>query len=129
MHIFNTNVGSNSTKRLFDLLHEVFYLYFMNATVYSHGQIIGLAYLKVGDATMGHVYGVFIPNAHYQTIQNVVRKFNTSINKDYSEWKSLGLKVQLNNGSFLFPKGGIMIDDLEELPMEPLHVDLAGLYI
>lgn len=98
----------------------------MNATIYSHRQIIGHADLKVGDETMGHIYGIFEATDHYQSIQNVVRKFNSANERDYSEWISLELCVQLSNGYFLFPFGGIEIDDLEEFPSEPRRIDIAG---
>jgi hypothetical protein len=99
----------------------------MDAIIYSNGQKIGHADLKVGDETMGHVYGIFIANVQYQTIQKIVWKFNSAIKRDYSEWKSLVLTVQLSNGCFLFPLGGIEIGDLEELPTEPKRIDIAGL--
>lgn len=99
----------------------------MNATIYSGTQIIGHADLKVGDESMGHVYGIFVANNGYRSIQKVIQKFNSSIKRVYSEWASLELSVQLSNGCFLFPIGGIEIDDLEELPTEPKRIDIAGL--
>lgn len=98
----------------------------MNATIYSRTQIIGHADLKVGDESMGCLYGKFVANKHYQNIQKVVKKFNSAVKRDYSEWASLELNVQLNNGCFLFPFGGIEIDDLEEFITEPKRIDLAG---
>ncbi len=99
----------------------------MNARIYSHNHVIGKADLNVGDRTMGHVYGTFVANAYYQNIQNIVWKFNSAIQRNFSEWTSLALTVQLENGCFLFPVGGIEIEDLEELPKVPKRIDIAGL--
>ena len=41
--------------------------------------------------------------------------------------KSLRLNVQLDNQYFLYPAGGITIEDSIEFPDEPLIIDLAGL--
>ena len=99
----------------------------MDATIYSHTQIIGYADLQVGDEAMGHVYGTFIASNNYRTIQKIIQNFNSAVEPDYPEWASLELSVQLSNGCFLFPFGGIQIDDLEELPTEPKRIDIAGL--
>jgi len=99
----------------------------MNATIYSRTQIIGYADLKAGDESMGHVYGTFVANNGYRTIQKIIQNFNSAGQRDYSEWESLQLSVQISNGCFLFPLGGVEIDDLAELPNKPKRIDLAGL--
>lgn len=98
----------------------------MNATIYSHNQIIGQANLTIGDETMGHLYGTFVPGPDYRAVQNIVRKFSSHIDRDYSEWKALGLNVQLENGFFMLPVGGIDICDSEEFPSEAKRIDIAG---
>ena len=75
---------------------------------------------------MGHVYGTFVTNNGYRTIQNVVQKFSSDLDRDYSEWNALCLNAQLENGHFLFPVGGIEICDSEEFPSDPKRIDIAG---
>lgn len=100
----------------------------MKATIYSHKELIGTTDLKVGDESMGCVYGNIVPtDAYYKTIQKNVWEFWTTNKPDYSKWYSLRINVQLENGYFLFPAGGYSIDDMQELPNEPKRIDIAGL--
>lgn len=100
----------------------------MKAKIYSHKELIGTTELIVGDQTMGCVYGNFIPTeTYFKTIQKFVWKFWATNKPNYKKWHSLRLNVQLENGYFLFPKGGYTIDDLEELPNEPKRIDITGL--
>jgi hypothetical protein len=98
------------------------------AKIYSHEELIGTTELKVGDESMGCVYGDIIPtDAYYKTIQKNVWEFWATNKPDYKKWYSLRLNVQLENGYFLFPAGGYTISDLQELPNEPKRIDIAGL--
>lgn len=96
----------------------------MKVTVYSHNEPIGTSELQAGDRSMGHIYGEFTPNEYYypDTQKQIWNTHNA-----HSSWDSLRLNVQLENGYFLFPEGGITIDDLEELPEEPKRIDIAGI--
>ena len=71
----------------------------MKANVYSHETLIGTTILKVGDESMGCMYGDFIPNKNYRP---PTRKY---------DWNSLRLNLELENGYFLFAAGGICIED------------------
>lgn len=98
----------------------------MQATIYSHNLKIGIVDLKPGDVSMGHVYGIFIPDeAYYNEAQKKVWKINDGL----EEWSILKLNAQLDNGCFLYAAGGITIDDMELLPKEPIRVDIAGIDI
>ncbi|UPT67337.1 MAG: hypothetical protein M0D57_01170 [Sphingobacteriales bacterium JAD_PAG50586_3] len=95
----------------------------MKATIYSHKLKIGTAELKPGDVSMGHVYGVFSPNEdYYRDTQKQVWKINNS----RGDWSTLRFNVQLENGCFLYAAGGITIDDMEDVPGEPLQIDVVG---
>jgi hypothetical protein len=99
----------------------------MKATIYSHETPIGVADLQIGDRSMGHVYGEFIPNdEYYKSVQKHVWEFWLNNKPDYIKWHSLQLNVRLENNYLLFPEGGITIDDLEELQDEPKRIDIAG---
>jgi len=100
----------------------------MNASVYSNTLLIGHTNLKVGDRTMGHVYGEFIPTEdYYKSIQQHVWAFWDSSGAD-KQWHLLRLNVQLENGCFLHPVGGYTIDDMEDTPGEPKQIDIAGVW-
>lgn len=76
---------------------------------------------------MGCVYGKFEPtDAYFVQAQKSIWKFWA--NDDLKPLLALRLNVQLSNGYFLYPIGGITLDDLEELPSQPLRIDIAGLY-
>lgn len=96
----------------------------MKATIYSHKLKIGIADLQLGDVSMGHVYGKFIPDdTYYGDVQHQVWK---SLDGD-SFWSDLRLNVQLENGCFIYSAGGISIDDVKETPMEPKQIDIVGI--
>ena len=101
----------------------------MRADVYSNEILIGTTDLKLGDESMGCVYGEFAPNQNYfDNVQKIVWKFWETEKSNFQEWDSLRLNVQLENGYFLFPIGGYTIDDIEGLKEEPKRIDIAGLY-
>ena len=100
----------------------------VKAKIYSHKELIGTTELKVGDESMGCVYGDFIPNeTYYKTFQKSVWDFWRTNKPNYKKWYSLRLNVQLENGYFLFPTGGYTIDDIQELPDELKRINIAGL--
>lgn len=100
----------------------------MNATIYANKTIIGTADLHVGDASMGCVFGEFIPNDNYfNDIQKVVWEFWETNKPDYKKWHSLRFNVRLDNGYFLFPSGGYTFDDNPDSPNEPKRIDIAGI--
>jgi hypothetical protein len=99
----------------------------VKAKVFSHRHLIGTTELQVGDETMGGIYGNFVPTEYYfDKIQKLVWEFWKTNSPDYKKWYSLLLNVQLENGLFLFPKGGYTIDDVIELPNEPKRIDIVG---
>lgn len=99
----------------------------MQANIYSNNQSIGTADLKIGDESMGGLYGDFLPNEFYfNYIQNSVREIWGSHPPDYRKWASLKISVQLENGYFLFPAGGITIADLDSFPEEDQRIDIDG---
>jgi hypothetical protein len=101
----------------------------MKANIFSHELLIGTADLKLGDESMGCVYGDFIPNQNYfDKVQKYVWKFWATNKPDYEEWKSLRFNIQLENGYFLYAIGGCTIDDIEDLKDEPKRIDIAMLY-
>jgi hypothetical protein len=101
----------------------------MQADVYSNEILIGTTDLKLGDESMGCVFGEFLPNQnYYDKIQKVVWKFWETNKPDYKEWYSLRLNVQLENGYFLYPIGGYTIDDMEDLKDESKRIEITGLY-
>lgn len=96
------------------------------AKIYSKTQEIGEAVLSVGDFTMGGIVGEFYPNEYYITqIQPLVWKFWDNYNADPSSFFSdkLQLEVQLENGLFLLPLGGIFLEDfLDKEPTKRLEM-------
>lgn len=100
----------------------------MKARVYSHKTFIGTTELKVGNKSMGSVYGEFKPNEKYfQSIQKHVWNFWKTDKPDYQKWQDLKFNVQLENGYTLVATGGITFGDIEDLPNEPIRIDIAGL--
>lgn len=101
----------------------------MKATIYSNKETIGTTLLKVSDNSMGVLSGVFIPNENYKSIRHRIWEFNQETkDKDFEVIKSLRLNVQLDNGYFLLPLGGISIWDLEDLKDEPIELDVVGVF-
>ncbi len=100
----------------------------MKASVFSHTELIGTTFLQVGDASMGCLFGEFIPTGFYlKNIQRSVWDFWRTSIPNYKRWTALRLNVQLENGVFLYPEGGYTIDDLKDLPDEPKRIDIAGI--
>ena len=101
----------------------------MTASVYSNKLLIGHTDLQVGDASMGCVFGDFIPtDNYYNFVQKSVWEFWSTNKPNYEKWDALKINVQLVNGYFLYPIGGYTFDDVEELPNEAKRIDIAGLY-
>ena len=99
----------------------------VKAKIFSHKELIGTAVLKVGDISMGGVFGNFTPtDVYFDKIQKEVWEFWRTNTPDYKKWGALRFNVKLENGVFLFPRGGYTIDDMEELPNEPLRIDICG---
>ncbi len=100
----------------------------MKANIYSHDQLIATTDLRVGDRSMGGVFGQFIPtDLYFRSVQNLVWKIWAENKPDYKKWQSLRLNVQLENGYFLHPAGGYTIEDDSKLPGEPKRISIAGL--
>lgn len=98
----------------------------MKATIFSDLEIIGITDLKVGDYSMGGLFGEFVAtDIYYKKIQKYVWD-SSKPNIGMALLHSLKLNIQLENGMFLFPKGGYTFDDLPELPNEPKQISLAG---
>ena len=99
----------------------------MKANIYSHTNLIGVSDLKVGDESMGCLYGIFLPtNYYFENIRKYVLKFCETNRPNYEVWNSLRINVQLENGYFVFAQGGITFDDLPNFPDEPLKIDVMG---
>ncbi|MDO5106151.1 hypothetical protein [Capnocytophaga sp.] len=96
------------------------------AKIYSKTQEIGEAVLSVGDFTMGGIVGKFYPNEYYiAEIQPLVWKYWDNYEQDQQSFFSdkLQLEVQLENGLFLLPLGGIFLEDfLDEEPSKRLEI-------
>jgi hypothetical protein len=100
----------------------------LKAKIYSHKLLIGTTDLKIGDESMGCVFGDFFPTEnYYKYVQKSVWEFWKASKTDYKKWKSLRFNVQLENGYFLYPNGGYTFDDKPDLPDEPKRIDIAGI--
>jgi len=100
----------------------------MNATIYSNKEAIGIADLHVGDGSIGHIYGQFLPNENYDTqVRKSVWEFHKSPVPDETTWTALLLNVQLENGYFLFASGGITIDDVHGAENEIIRIHILGI--
>ena len=100
----------------------------MKATVFSKSDIIGYTDLIIGNASMGHVYGTFIPNQFYPDhIQKQVWDFWKTTKPDYEKWDALDINVKMEDGYQLEPQGGITVDELEEFPNELKQINIVGL--
>jgi len=100
---------------------------YTTAVIYSYDKIIGSAKLEAGDFSMGGLFGYFTPTqTYFEQIQQHAQKFLNTNGQNLKEWQALRLNIQLENGLFLLPIGGITIEDSEELPEAPKRIDLAG---
>lgn len=101
----------------------------MKSKIYSNKKLIGTSKLQITDESMGVVSGKFIPNKNYEEIQKTIWNFhNSNSNSRFQELKKLRLNCQLENGVFLYPIGGFLITDFEELQDEDLEFEAAGNY-
>ncbi len=101
----------------------------MKAVVYSNTILIGYTDLKIGDESMGCIFGDFIPtNNYYKHVQKTVWEFNKTSKPNQTKWLSLNINIQLENGYFLYPIGGYTFDDMEEFTDEQKRIDIAGLF-
>lgn len=99
----------------------------VKANVFSNETLVGTTILKVGDQSMGHVYGDLVPtDIYFRDIRKSVWEFWRTRRPDYKKWHSFRFNVQLENGFFLFPRGGITIGDLPELSNDSIRIDMAG---
>ena len=99
----------------------------MKTKIFSHKQLIGTTELKVGDKSMGEVFGNFIPTQYYfDNFQKYVWEFWKTKKPDLKKWESLKLNAQLENGFFLYPNGGFTFDDIKGLNNKTLRIDIAG---
>lgn len=103
-------------------------MYKMKAVIFSNKDQIGTCVLEVSDNSMGVLSGIFIPNEYYESIRQHMWTFNNSNRRDFEFYNKLRLNVQLENGYFLFPTGGISILDIEELKDEPIQLDVSGVF-
>lgn len=106
----------------------------MKASLYSNkillGEIDFSNELRNGrtETGMGGICGNFFPNENYEAIRKDIQTWNITLNPDLVLWEKFNLNTQLENGYFLLPCGGYLIDDFEELPDEPLLVRTCGIH-
>ncbi|OJJ15311.1 hypothetical protein BKI52_38495 [marine bacterium AO1-C] len=99
----------------------------MKAKVYSNQYLIGEANLRFYDEGMGVLIGEFEGNQNYfEHIQRHVWEFWETETPDYDTWLSLNFNVQLDNGYFVFPVGGYIFSDIQEIMDVPCQIDIAG---
>lgn len=78
---------------------------------------------------MGVVTGKLLPNHNYDEIQKTIWGFHTSnSNSRFEDLSKLRINCQLENKVFLYPMGGFLIIDLEELPNEDPEFEAAGIF-
>ncbi|MFK7983107.1 MAG: hypothetical protein AB8G86_24220 [Saprospiraceae bacterium] len=100
----------------------------MKAEIYSNRKMIGTSELQVTDEYMGVISGEFIPNDNYNKIRRIIWDFhNLTSDGSYKQLEGLRLNVRLANGYFLFPIGGFLITDIEEIPNEKKELEVAGI--
>ena len=99
----------------------------MNGYIYSHKILIGTTTFKHKFGAMGHIWGEFIPSEEYQFIKKQVQEFCDSLKKDYKSY-SFKFNIQLENGYFLLPVGGVEILDSADFPDDPIHIHVAGVH-
>ena len=91
--------------------------------------MIGTSELQITDESKGVVSGKFIPNENYKEIQKTIWNFHSSnSNNKFEELNRLRINCQLENEVYLYPIGGFLITDLEELPNEDLEFEAVGNY-
>lgn len=100
----------------------------MKGYIYSHKILIGTTTFKQSFGSMGHIWGEFEPSSDYELIKKQVQEFCDQVEKDFEKWYSFRFNIQLENGYFLLPIGGVEILDSAEFPDEPISIHLAGVY-
>jgi len=101
----------------------------MKSKIYSNKKLIGTSELQVTDESMGVVSGKFIPNENYEEVRRTIWKFhNSNSESKFDELNRLRINCQLENEVFLYPMGGFLITDLEELLNEDLEFEAVGNY-
>lgn len=100
----------------------------MKGYIYSHKLLIGTTTFKQSFGSMGHIWGEFEPSKDYELIKKQVQEFCDQVKKDYKKWYSFRFNIQLENGYFLLPVGGVEILDFTEFPDEPISIHLAGVH-
>ncbi|MBL3657912.1 hypothetical protein [Fulvivirga sediminis] len=97
--------------------------------VYSHKRLIGTSELEVTDEGMGILFGSFVPTQDYSDIRETIWKFhNSEIEENLLSLKNLRLNAQLDCGCFLYPLGGFLIFDMEDLPEKEIQFEAAGVF-
>lgn len=99
----------------------------MKGYVYSHKVLIGTTIFKQSFGAMGHIWGEFEPAEEYQLVKKQVQEFCDAPKKDYKRY-SFRFNIQLENGYFLLPVGGIEILDSAMFPNEPISIHVAGVH-
>ena len=100
----------------------------MQAQIFSKQELIGTADLQPGDISMGHICGIFTPNDYYyQHLQNWVWAFWDAALPDNKAWQKVQLSVKTDSPALTFAAEIVTIDDMFDLPDEPLQIDIAGL--
>lgn len=99
----------------------------MKANIFSNKTFIGyISSLKIGDYTMGGLYGIFTPNNYYlEELQYEIQAFNQSTKKDFSIWDTFNFEVRILDDITLTPPVFI-IEDHIEFPEEPIIIEIAG---
>ena len=101
----------------------------MKAKIFSNKKLIGNSDLYISDESMGVVSGKFIPNDNYDLIRKEIWDFhNSDARNKCDDLDKLRLNAQLANNVFLYPLGGFLITDFEELSKEELEFEAAGNY-
>lgn len=100
----------------------------MKAYIYSHKVLIGTTQFRQVFGSMGHIWGEFVPTNEYQSIKKQVQEFFDSLKRDYERWYSYRFNIQLENGYWLLPIGGVEIYDSAEFPVEPIEFHVAGVH-
>ncbi|UII28326.1 hypothetical protein LVD15_07825 [Fulvivirga maritima] len=97
--------------------------------VFSHNRLIGTSELEVTEESMGILFGSFVPTAHYFDIRDTIWKFHHSEDEEnFLNLKNLRLNAQLDCGCFLYPLGGFLIFDMEDLPEKEIQFEAAGVF-
>lgn len=99
----------------------------MKGYIYSHKNLIGTTTFEHSFGSMGHIWGIFEPAEDYHFIKQQVQEFCDQVEKDYKKY-AFRFNIQLENGYFLLPIGGIEILDSAEVPDEPISIHVAGVH-